>query len=63
MYDALIIGARSVQFPMRLHWVLLDSYSQPRVIRAFGCWSKSTRALQGTCGMYSCYYSDVYIDI
>eukprot|EP00959_Pyramimonas_sp_CCMP1952_P391368 8201845-Pyramimonas_sp.AAC.1 len=47
MYDALIIEARSMQFPMGLLWMLLDSYSQPRVIRAFGCSSKSFRALQG----------------
>eukprot|EP00959_Pyramimonas_sp_CCMP1952_P246279 5147534-Pyramimonas_sp.AAC.1 len=36
-----------MQSPMRLLWMLLDSYSQPRVIRAFGRWSQSFRALQG----------------
>ena len=47
MYGALISEARLMKFPMRLLWMLLDSYSQPRVIRAFGCWSRSFRALQG----------------
>ena len=47
MYGALISEARLMKLPMRLLWMLLDSYSQPRVIRAFGCWSRSFRALQG----------------
>eukprot|EP00959_Pyramimonas_sp_CCMP1952_P163158 3410684-Pyramimonas_sp.AAC.1 len=46
MYDALNVEARSMRFPMGLLGVLLGSCSQPRVIRAFGCWSKSFRALQ-----------------
>eukprot|EP00959_Pyramimonas_sp_CCMP1952_P216913 4536310-Pyramimonas_sp.AAC.1 len=39
--------AQNRSFPLRLIWLLLETYAQPRVIRAYGCWSSPTRAQQG----------------
>eukprot|EP00959_Pyramimonas_sp_CCMP1952_P463328 9484749-Pyramimonas_sp.AAC.1 len=47
MFSALAHEAQEMQFPMKLPWMLLGSYSQPRVVRAFGCWSKEFRARRG----------------
>eukprot|EP00959_Pyramimonas_sp_CCMP1952_P039025 817383-Pyramimonas_sp.AAC.1 len=39
--------AAVLQYPLRLLWVLLEFYGQPRVIKACGCWGLPTRAQQG----------------
>ena len=47
LFPALMNEAQHMSFPLRLLWLLLETYAQPRVIRAYGCWSIPTRALQG----------------
>ena len=39
--------AREMGFPSRLPWMRIGSYSQPRVIKAFGCWNKAATVHRG----------------
>ena len=46
-HDSLIIEARELGYPLRLLWMLLQLYCQPRRIRAYGSWSRPYLAKQG----------------
>ena len=46
-HDALLQEARALGYPLRLAWMLLEVYCQPRRIRAYGSNSRATVAVQG----------------
>ena len=48
MLSAVMAEAAAVGFPLRLAWMLVSSYQQPRRIRGLGSLSRSYRSYQGT---------------
>eukprot|EP00959_Pyramimonas_sp_CCMP1952_P415166 8699020-Pyramimonas_sp.AAC.1 len=64
MYDALVVEAKPMRFPMRLLWMPLDSYSRPKGNTGVWVLEQIASGSAGyNCGMYSCCYSAVYLGI